>query len=49
MLKMLIDPFPKWRQKIQIRQTYTSTRKNTFALVTLESFSILSVISTEKM
>ena len=28
---------------------YTSTRKNTFTLVTLQSFSILGAISAEKM
>ena len=28
---------------------YTSTRKNTFTLVTLESFSISGVMSAEKM
>ena len=30
-------------------KTYTSTRKNTFTLVTLQSFSISGVISAEKM
>ena len=30
-------------------KTYTSTRKNTFTLGTLESFSISGVISAEKM
>ena len=30
-------------------KTYTGTRKNTFALVTLQSFSISAVISAEKM
>ena len=30
-------------------KTYTSTRKNTFTLVTLPSFSISGVISAEKM
>ena len=32
-----------------ILKTYTSTRKNTFTLVTLPSFSISGVISAEKM
>ena len=30
-------------------KTYTSTRKNTFTLVTLQSFSISGEISAEKM
>ena len=30
-------------------KTYTSTRKNTFTLVPLQSFSISGVISAEKM
>ena len=30
-------------------KTYTSTRKNTFTLVTLRSFSISGVISAENM
>ena len=30
-------------------KTYTSTRKSTFTLVTLQSFSISGVISAEKM
>ena len=30
-------------------KTYASTRKNTFTLVTLQSFSISGVISAEKM
>ena len=30
-------------------KTYTSTRKNTFSLVTLQSFSISGVISAEEM
>ena len=30
-------------------KTYTSIRKNTFTLVTLQSFSISGVISAEKM
>ena len=30
-------------------KTYTSTRKNTFSLVTLQSFSTSGVISAEKM
>ena len=30
-------------------KTYTSTRENTFTLVTLPSFSISGVISAEKM
>ena len=30
-------------------KTYTSARKSTFTLVTLQSFSILGVISAEKM
>ena len=30
-------------------KTYNSTRKNTFTLVTLQSFSISDVISAEKM
>ena len=30
-------------------KTYTSTRKNTFTLVTLQSFSLSGVISAEKM
>ena len=30
-------------------KVYTSTRKNTFTLETLQSFSIWSVISAEKM
>ena len=30
-------------------KTYTSTRKSTFTLVTLQSFSIPGVISAEKM
>ena len=30
-------------------KTYTKTRKNTFTLVTLQSFSLWGVISGEKM
>ena len=30
-------------------KTYTSTRKSTFTLVTLQSFSVSGVISAEKM
>ena len=32
-----------------ILKTYTSTRKNTFTLVTLQSFSISGELSAEKM
>ena len=55
MIVASIDPSPKWRPKIQIGynklklKTHTSTRKNTFTLVTLQSFSIKGVISAEKM
>ena len=50
-----IDPSPKWTPKIQIGQnklefkTYTSTRKNTFTLVILQSFSISGIISAENV
>ena len=46
------NPSPKWRPKIQISQKlkmYTSNRKNTFTLVTLQSCNISGVISAEKM
>ena len=45
-------PFSKMAAKNSNRsilKTYTSTRKNTFTLVTLPSFSILGLISAEKM
>ena len=49
-----IDPSPKWRPKSQknqnkISKTYTSARKNTYTLVTPQSFSISGVKSPEKM
>ena len=35
-------------KKLKLK-TYTSTRKSTFTLVTLQSFSVSGVISAEKM
>ena len=45
-------PFSKMAAKNSNKsklKTYTSARKDTFTLVTLQSFSILGVISAEKM
>ena len=45
-------PFSKMAAKISNKlklKTYTSTRKSTFTLVTLQSHSISGVISAEKM
>ena len=45
-------PFSKMAAENSIKsklKTYTSTRKNTFTLVTLQSFSTSGVISAEKM
>ena len=45
-------PFSKiaaeYSNKLKLK-TYTSTRKGTFTLVTLQSFSISGVLSAEKM
>ena len=45
--KNQINPSPKWWPKIK-SVSNTSTRKSTFTLVTLQSFSISGVISAEK-
>ena len=45
-------PFPKMAAENSNKsklKSYTSTRKNTFALATLPSFSISGVVSAEKM
>ena len=47
-----LDPSPKWRPKFLNKsklKIYTSTKKNTFTLVTLQSFSSSGVLSAEKM
>ena len=49
--EITLDPSPKCDGKFNKSKlkTYTSTRKNTFTLVILKSFSISGVISAEKI
>ena len=52
LLSVLNRPFSKMAAKNSNKlklKTYTSTRKSTFTLVTLQSFSISGVMSAEKM